>query len=75
MYLVTDESLNTLSEFRNKKVLVAEVGEKGGTNCCHGVNAPDLEIHLPVGTIVKDTHTGELVVDLSEKNMKVLITR
>ena len=75
VYLVTDESLNTLSEFRNKKVLVAEVGEKGGTNCCHGVNAPDLEIHLPVGTIVKDTHTGELVVDLSEKNMKVLITR
>lgn len=75
VYLATDESLNTLSDFRNKKVLTAEEGEKWGTNCRHGENAEDLVINVPVGTLVKDAQTDELIADLSEKNMKVLVVK
>lgn len=75
VYLVTDESLNTLSDFRNKKVLEAEDGEKWGTNCRHGENAEDLEIKVPVGTIVRDVETWEMIADLREKHMKVLIAQ
>lgn len=75
VYLCTDANLNTLSEYRHKKVLRAINGERGGTNTCHGANAPDLLLKVPVGTIVKDTETGEILSDLSENNMKLLVAK
>ncbi len=75
IYFATDESLNTLSDFRNKKVLQAQDGEKWGTNCRHGQNSPDLTIKVPVGTLITDEVTGEIIADLSEKNMKVLLAQ
>jgi GTPase len=75
VYLCTDNNLNTLSEYRHKKVLRAINGERGGTNTCHGANAPDLLLKVPVGTIVKDTETGEILSDLSENNMKLLVAK
>lgn len=73
VYLQTDVNLNTLSEYRHKKLLRAEDGERGGTNTCHGANAPDLIIKVPVGTLVKDTQTDELIVDLDRKGLKYKI--
>lgn len=75
VYLCTDVNLNTLSEYRHKKLLRAVNGERGGTNTCHGANAPDLLLKVPVGTIVKDTETGEVLSDLSENNMKLLVAK
>ncbi|MCP4524265.1 MAG: GTPase ObgE, partial [Candidatus Gracilibacteria bacterium] len=75
VFLLTDENLNTLSEYRHKKVLSAEKGEKGGTNTCHGANAPELVLKVPVGTIVKDVNSGEIFADLSENNMKLLVAK
>ena len=75
VYLVTTNNLNTLSEYRHKKVLKAEKWEGGGTNTCHGANAPDLLLKVPVGTLVKDANTGELLADLSENNMKLLVAK
>ncbi|MDD2908084.1 MAG: GTPase ObgE [Candidatus Gracilibacteria bacterium] len=75
VYLITDVNLNTLSEYRHKKVLKAENGQAGGTNTMHGANAEDLYLKVPVGTIVKDANSGELIADLSEENTKLLIAR
>ncbi|MCD5385175.1 GTPase ObgE [Candidatus Gracilibacteria bacterium] len=75
VYLMTDENLNTLSEYRHKKVLKAEKGEDGGTQDKHGANAPHLILKVPVGTIVKDANTGELIADLSENNVKLLVAK
>jgi len=41
----------------------------------HGVNGEDLLIEVPVGTLVYEAHTDELLFDLSEKNMKVLMAQ
>ena len=70
VYLQTDANLNTLSEYRHKKLLRAEDGERGGTNTCHGANAPDLIIRVPVGTLVKNPDTDELIVDLDKKGLR-----
>lgn len=75
VYLVTTNNLNTLSEYRHKKVLKAEKWEGGGTNTCHGANATDLLLKVPVGTLVKDANTWELLADLSENNMKLLVAK
>lgn len=65
--LRTNPNINTLSEYRHKKVLRAEDGQKGGLKLMHGANAPDLYLDVPVWTLVKDAETGELIVDLSEE--------
>lgn len=75
VFLLTDDNLNTLSEYRHKKILRAEDGQKGGTQNCHGSNAPDRILKVPVGTIVRDTNTGEEFADLSENNMKLLVVK
>ena len=67
--------MNTLSDFRHKKVLRAEDGEKGLDNCQHGLNGVDLVIKIPVGTIVRDANTGEVISDLDNDSMKLLIAR
>ncbi len=75
VYLQTDENINTLSDYRNKKVLKARSWEWGWTNTMHWADAEDLIIKVPVWTIVKDANTMETVVDLSEKNAKYLIAK
>jgi len=75
VYLLTDINLNTLSEYRHKKVLKAEKGEWGWTNTCHWANAPDLILKVPVWTIVKDANTWNLIADLNENNLKLLVAK
>lgn len=75
VFLVTDENLNTLSEYRHKKVLKAENWEKGWTKLMHWANAPDLLLKIPVWTIVKDSNTWETIADLDDNNLKLLVAR
>ncbi|NDK10115.1 GTPase ObgE [Candidatus Gracilibacteria bacterium] len=73
VFLYADANLNTLSDYRHKKVLTAENGEGGMPNLCHGANGQDLILKVPVGTLVRNKETMELIVDMSTKGMKVLI--
>jgi len=68
-----EKSINTLSEYRHKKVMAAEAGERWGKQLMHWANAPDLYITVPVGTLVKDANTWELLADLDTKNQKLLV--
>ncbi len=73
--LQTTSNLNTLSEYRHKKVLRAENGERWGTNTKHWANAPDLVLKIPVWTIVRDAETHDIIVDLDKNNAKYLVAR
>ncbi len=75
VYLETTNNLNTLSDYRHKKVLAAEKWERGGTNTCHGANAPDLILQIPVGTIVTDSNTKEKIADLDENHTRFLLVK
>jgi len=75
VYLQTTTNLNTLSEYRHKKVLKAENWEKGWTNTKHWANGEDLVLFVPVWTIVKDAKTGEIIADLNKNNQKLLVAR
>ena len=75
VYLLTDENLNTLSEYRHKKVLRAVKGEWGWTQDRCWANSPDLILKVPVWTIVRDAETEELIADLSENNVKLLVAK
>lgn len=75
IYLLTDENLNTLSDYRNKKVWKAKDGETWWTNTAHWADASDLILKVPVWTLVKDANTWELLADLNEDNEKLLIVK
>jgi len=75
VFLQTNENINTLSEYRHKKVLSAEKWERGGKQLMHGANAPDLILPVPVGTIVRDQESWDILADLSDHNMKLLVAK
>ena len=63
---IGDNSLSTLYKFRHKRHYVASDGQKGGANNCHGKNAEDIIITVPLGTTITDQSTGELIADIIE---------
>ena len=75
VFLLADESLNTLVDFRFQPRYRAESGRSGQGRKCTGKSGEDLFIKVPVGTSVIDTNTEELLADLNNLNKHVLIAR
>lgn len=63
---LADDSLSTLIDFRYKKKYIAPDGEPGGAKRCSGKSMEPTVIRVPRGTIVKDSHTGRILADISE---------
>ena len=75
IYFVGDENMSTLLDFKMKSVYKAKAGENGGIKGCHGACAEDLYIRVPLGTVVRDTKTGNAIADITEDEQKVLIAK
>lgn len=71
--LVADEGLNTLYAFRFTTRFLAEKGGPGGPNQMHGANGEDREVKVPVGTVVTDAETGQVVGDLAEHGQRLVV--
>jgi len=63
---VVDEGCNTLLAFKYKHKFIAQDGGNGGGAKFHGATAPDLEIKVPAGTLIKDAATGKIMKDMSD---------
>ncbi len=66
IFLTAVENLQTLLDFRYNRRFKAENGTKGGSKNCTGATGDDLIIEVPCGTMIYDTETDELLVDLVE---------
>lgn len=75
VYLIADENMSTLMDFKYKSVFKADSGENGGIKNCHGRCAKDLYIKVPVGTVVKDAKSGNIIADLIHHEQKVLVAQ
>ncbi len=75
VYLIADENMSTLMDFKHKSVFKAEAGENGGIKNMHGRCAKDLFIKVPVGTVVKDVKTGNIIADLTKHEQIVLVAK
>ena len=75
IYAVGDRNLNTLIDFRFKRTFLAERGENGRGADCYGKGGNDVELRMPVGTIITLQETGELVADLDADGKRVMIAR
>lgn len=65
--------VNTLVNFRGRKVYNAPNGENGSGSRCDGKTGEDLIIKVPVGTLIYDTESGELLADLNEPGQQETI--
>lgn len=75
VYVMVDEGLRTLMDFRYQKSYVASHGEHGRKKKQTGKNGEDLYIKVPQGTIVKDERTGKILADLRNKGDVSLIAK
>lgn len=73
VYFFVDPDANTLVDFRFKKKFKAEDGKNGEGAHRYGRSGEDLHIGVPIGTIVKDAETNQVLADLSEKGQEELI--
>ena len=67
------DGLNTLADFRNKSKFIAQNGKSGGGKNKKGKSGNDLVIKLPVGSIVYDSKTEELICDLDHDKQTIKI--
>lgn len=75
VYAVADCNINTLIDYRYARKHFAKNGENGRGSDCYGAGGTDIELKMPVGTLVTDADTGELVADLTTHGERYLIAR
>lgn len=75
VYAVADRNLNTLIDFRYTRTHRAERGQNGGNKDCYGKGGDDIVLRMPVGTVITDQETGELIADLDEDGKRALVAR
>ncbi|MDF2176773.1 Obg family GTPase CgtA [Aliiglaciecola sp. CAU 1673] len=75
VYLLADENLNTLIDYRFERVHRAERGQNGQGGNCSGKGGADLELRVPVGTRATDEDTGEVLGDLTRHGQRLMVAK
>ena len=75
VWLMADENLNTLVDFRHQRQFRAERGENGMGRQMYGKGGEDLTITVPVGTVVTSVETDEVIGDLTRHGERLLVAQ
>ena len=75
IYVVADRNINTLVDYRYTRKFIGKRGENGGGADCYGAGGDDIILRMPVGTVIYNLNTEEILADLSEHDQKVLIAK
>jgi GTPase len=72
---VADRNINTLVDFRFSKLHKAKDGENGRGADCYGKGADDIYLRMPVGTLISDRNTDEVIADMVEHGQEVVLVK
>lgn len=75
VYIVADENLNTLIDYRFQRFYAAERGKNGGGGNCTGKRGKDKVLRVPVGTRAVDIDTNEVVCEVTEHGKKMMVAK
>lgn len=71
---VGDESMDTLMDFRYKRMFKAGNGQDGGKRNCFGKDGESVVIKVPVGTVIREAESGKIMADITKHGEeKILI--
>jgi len=73
--LVADEGLKTLMDFKYRRHFKAERGVHGQGKNMHGAWGQDLRVKVPVGTVIKDDESGEVLADLLIHGQEAVVAK
>lgn len=71
IWALADRNINTLIDYRYARLHRAENGKSGRGSDCYGAAGKDIELRVPVGTVIVDEGTGETVADLATHGQRV----
>ena len=69
------DRVNNLSDYRQRRKFAATDGQEGGKKKCHGKDGQDLVLYVPLGTVVKEAQTGQVICDMSGDNKRVIVLK
>ncbi len=75
IFAIADRNINTLIDYRYARIHRAKNGQKGMGSDCYGRAAADIELRMPVGTVVSDAETGEILFDLAHDGERVTLAK
>ena len=75
IWAVADRNINTLIDYRFARQYRAKHGENGRNRDQYGKGAEDIVLRMPVGTIIRDRDSGELIADLAEHDDRALLAK
>lgn len=75
VYIVADKNIATLMDFKYKKVYEAENGAPGGKKNCFGKKGADLYLRVPVGTVIREESSGQVMADMSVDGAEKLLIK
>ncbi len=75
VYAQADENLNTLVDFRYSRRFEAQRGEHGKGSDMFGAKGEDIVLRMPVGTIITDAETGQVMHELLQPGQRILLAK
>ena len=75
VYLEGESGLNTLVDFRHKRKYKAQNGQGGSGRNMTGKSGEDIVIRVPLGTVVRDEESGELLGEVTEQGQRLLVAQ
>jgi len=75
IFAIADRNINTLIDYRYARLHRAKNGDKGQGADCYGRAAADIWLRMPVGTVITDAETGELIADLARDQQEALLAK
>ncbi|MCB5197532.1 GTPase ObgE [Deefgea salmonis] len=75
VWAIADEDINTLVDYRFQKKYKARDGDNGRGADCYGKGGDDIELRMPIGTMITDAETGEVVADLTSNGVRIAIAK
>jgi GTP-binding protein len=75
IFIIGDKQLATLLDFQYQNLYKAERGEHGQGKSRFGKDAEDLYLRVPIGTVIKDADTGEVIGEIVEEGQKLLVAK
>src|SRR3954463_16532078 len=75
IYGLADRNINTLIDYRYARIHRAKNGEKGQGSDCYGRGADDIVLRFPVGTVISDFETGEVIADLAQHEARATLAK
>ena len=75
VYFEADRNINTLVDYRYTRSFRAQRGENGRGSDCYGAGGDDMILRVPVGTVISEKASGQILVDLAEHGQRAMLAK